>query len=155
WINEVLRAGGALNWSPVIDVRAEPIGAEKGYLSQTIRVRLAYDRPGAGPSSVVVKIEPVSGAFAEAARGVKAFAREIGFYADVAPRLRIRLPRVWYAKSLGDGCVLVMEDLTSLEALDQVHGVRHDQVLTAVRSIAVVHATYWNNPALAELGWLP
>src|SRR5262249_38285456 len=26
---------------------------------------------------------------------------------------------------------------------------------TAVRSIAVVHATYWNNRALAELGWLP
>ena len=48
-----------------------------------------------------------------------------------------------------------MEDLSGLEALYQVHGVRHEQVLAAVRAIAVVHARYWDDQSLARLTWLP
>lgn len=156
WIDEVLRAGGALTDRRVVGVRTEPIGGERGMLSQTIRLQLDYDRStGSGPSSVVVKIEPPSGALADAVKGMKGFEREIGFYADVAPGIPIRLPRVWCGDVLADGSVLVMEDLSGLEALDQIHGVRHEQVLAAVRAIAVLHARYWDDQSLARFTWLP
>jgi hypothetical protein len=156
WIDEVLHAGGALIDQRVVGVSAVAIGGERGFLSQTIRVHLEYDRStGSEPASVVVKIEPGSRVFAEAVQGIKAFEREIGFYADVAPRLPIRLPRVWCADVLAEGNVLVMEDLSALDGLDQVHGVRHEHVLAAVRAIAIVHARYWNEPSLAGLTWLP
>lgn len=86
---------------------------------------------------------------------MKGFEREIGFYADVAPGIPIRLPRVWCGDVLADGSVLVMEDLSGLEALDQAHGVRHEQILAAVRAIAVVHARYWDDQSLARFTWLP
>jgi hypothetical protein len=56
WIDEVLRAGGALTDRRVVGVRTDPIGGGRGMLSQTIRLHLEYDRStGSGPSSVVVK----------------------------------------------------------------------------------------------------
>jgi hypothetical protein len=156
WLDAILRAGGALTDQHVVGVNAAAIGAGRGYLSQTIRVHLEYDRAsGPGPASVIVKIEPRTGAYADAAQDIKAFEREIGFYRDVAPSLPIRLPRVWCADVLADGNVLVMEDLSALEALDQVRGLRHEQTLAAVRAIAVVHARYWDQASLAELSWLP
>jgi hypothetical protein len=152
WIETVLRAGGGLSDQNVVGVTATAIGEGRGNLSQTIRVHLEYDGPtGSGPASVIVKMEPRTGAYADAVQEIKAFEREIGFYRDVAPGIAIRLPRVWCA----DGNVLVMEDLSALEALDQVHGLRHEQVLAAVRAIAVVHARYWDQPSLSQLSWLP
>jgi Ecdysteroid kinase-like family len=156
WLAEALRSGGMTELPPITALRCKVIGSEKGFLSQTLLVEIEYAEPPKGvPSSIVVKIEPQSGSFRDAERGTKAFDREIRFYREVASQIPIRLPRIYFTDASDAGKVLVMEDLSAYENPDQVHGLRNEQVVAAVREAAKVHATFWNRDALATLDWLP
>ena len=156
WIEEILADAGLLRDACVTRVEHRVIGDEKGFLSVTARVAIDYDGPAEGaPRSLVVKIEPPAGQFRDAERRVDAFAREIRFYREMAPGLTLRLPRVVFADARDDGSALVMEDLTGLDCADQLHGLRHEQVVATVRAIARLHAAFWNDDARAALGWMP
>jgi hypothetical protein len=157
WMGAALRAGGAGDLPVVAGVRTQVIGSEKGFLSQTVRVEIAYAGPpsNGAPSSVVVKLEPEGGSFREAERGSKAFDREIRFYRELAARVPLRLARVYYGDASDAGKVLVMEDLSAFQCIDQLHGLRHEQVIATARDAAKLHAAFWNDAALAGLEWLP
>lgn len=157
WMAAALRAGGAGDLPAVEAVRTHPIGAARGYLSVTVQVEIEYalPPPHGTPSSLVAKLEPGEGSFRDAERRFGAFDREIRFYREVAPRVPLRLPRTYYADASGDGKVILMEDLCSYRALDQVHGMRHDQVLHTAREVAKLHAAFARPGALDGLGWLP
>ena len=156
WVDEALRAGGAADLPEVSAVRTQVIGNEKGFLSQTMRIEIDYTGSGRGaPTSLVVKIEPELASFREAERGSKAFDREIRFYREVACRVPLRVPRIYYADASDAGKVLVMEDLTRYQCIDQLHGLRHEQVIATVRDAAKLHAAFWTDAALAGLDWLP
>lgn len=156
WIEDVLGDAGILRDARVTRVTRRVIGDQKGFLSVTACVAIEYDGPATGaPRSLVVKIEPPAGVFRDAAHRFDAFGREIRFYREIAPRLSLRLPRVWFADSRADGSALVMEDLTALDAVDQLHGMRHEQVVATVRAAARLHAAYWNDTALAAPHWMP
>jgi hypothetical protein len=161
WIEEVLRGAGAISAEHVADVALRPIGASQGFLSSMAAVDLTYESSTAAgdaaraPASVVVKLEPAAGAFRDVERNYKAFEREALFYRNVAGRVDVRVPRVFYAHAGPDGSVLVMEDLTRMRCGDQVRGMRHEEVIATVRQIGRVHAAYWNNDRLASLEWLP
>lgn len=107
------------------------------------------------PASLVAKLEPGSGSFRDAERRYGAFDREIRFYREVAGRVPVRMPRVFYAETSDDGKVLLMEDLCAYRALDQVHGMRHEQVIATVREAAKLHAAFARPGALDGLDWLP
>jgi aminoglycoside/choline kinase family phosphotransferase len=51
--------------------------------------------------------------------------------------------------------ILVMEDLKDLVAGDQVRGMSRAQVLAAVRTIAPLHAVWWNADQRQALPWVP
>ena len=156
WVEGILADAGLLGGARVTRVERRVIGQEKGFLSVTARVAIDYD--GAAPDaprSLVVKIEPPAGAFRDAERRSDAFPREIRFYREMAPGLTLRLPRILFADTGDDGSALVMEDLTELESVDQLHGLRHEQVIATVRAIARLHAAYWDNDARAALDWMP
>lgn len=156
WIDAILRAEDAIGDNTVTGVQYNPIGEDTGFLSQTVRVNLEYEgSAGDAPRSVVVKIEPESGAFQAAERGIRAFEREIQFYRDVANRVSLRLPHVFHSEVDKSGRVLVMEDLSNLENGDQVQGLRHDQVLAVVREIAKLHAEFWSSSELNAMSWMP
>jgi hypothetical protein len=156
WMDKVLRAADALTGGRVAGVERRVIGAEKGFLSSAVVANLHYDGPAAGaPASVFVKLEPAAGSFRDAERDIGAFEREIRFYREVRDRVRMRLPRIFHTAVTPEGSVLVMEDLSRLESGDQVHGLRHEQVLATVREIAKLHAAYWDNDALRALAWVP
>lgn len=128
----------------------------RGFLSQTARVGLTYDSPaGDRPSSVVVKIQPKDDYYRRAEAEVNAFEREIGFYREVAGRVSLRLPRIYFAKTTPRAGALVMEDLGHLTIGDQVRGIAHERVRAVAREIAKVHAAFWNNDALHEIEWAP
>jgi len=157
WVVEALRAGGAANLPAVTAVRTRVVGAERGFLSLIVRVEIDYASAPAGgaPASFVVKLEPVAGNFRDAERRCGAFDREIRFYREVAGRVPVRLPRIYYADCSDDGKVLFMEDLCAYRALDQVHGMRHEQVVATVREAAKLHAAFASPRALDGLDWLP
>jgi len=156
WIEEVLRAAGAISDGRIADVELQPIGAEVGFLSRMAVARVSYDGPVPdAPDSFVVKLEPAAGAFRDAERETRAFEREVLFYHDVAGHLDLRLPRVYHALFSPEASVLVMEDLSHLTSGDQVRGMRHSEVLATVRQIARLHAAFWDNDRLSALDWLP
>ncbi len=95
WMDEVLRAGGALAGGRVARVERRVIGSGKGFLSSMAIVNLGYEAPAAGaPASVVVKLEPEAGSFRDTERDLGAFEREIRFYREVRDRVSMRLPRL-------------------------------------------------------------
>ena len=156
WLGRVLTEGGAISGQRISNVRRRVIGTERGFLSATVRVELDYEASnGAGPASVIVKLEPESGGFRDAERETHAFQREIRFYREIANQLTIPVPHTFYGATGEDGSVLVMEDLSRLEVGDQVRGLSQEQVLSTVRRVASLHTAYWENEALERLSWVP
>ncbi len=156
WIDDVLRSAGMISSQRVVEIELRPIGESQGFLSSIAAVDISYDDATHGqPASVVVKLEPAQGVFRDTERKNRAFERETEFYRDVADRIDVRVPKLYHAENGPDGSVLVMEDLTHLRCGDQVRGMRHEEVIAAVRQIGRVHAAFWNNDRLDALHWLP
>ena len=79
--------------------------------------------------------------------------REHRFYVDVAPQVTIRVPRA-YAAVLDPPC-LVLEDLAPATPGDHVLGASLDQAKRAVDALATHHASWFQDPRLDELTWMP
>ena len=157
WVGEALRAGGAADVPAITAVRTRVIGSERGFLSLTVCVEIDYAGPptASAPASLVIKLEPVDATFRDTERRSGAFDREIRFYREVAGRVPVRLPHIYYADCSDDGKILVMEDLCAYRTLDQVHGMRHEEVMATVREAAKLHAAFASPRALDGLDWLP
>lgn len=156
WLTAALRNGGVLSEATATSVDTKVIGEGVGFLSSVGRIRLHYDRtePGA-PASVVVKIEPERENFRELGDGFHAFEREIRFYREVASRVPIRLPKVYFTLVEPPDYAIVMEDLSFCTPGDQVQGMHTDQVIAAARVMAHIQGAFWNNEAMGSLSWMP
>lgn len=110
-----------------------------------------------GPASLIVKF-PAS---APAARGVAAFQRwyerEVRAYRELNRDGQLPMPRCYFAERDHENhFVLLLEDLIRREAGDQLVGCDPERAELVVRTIARVHARWWEAPALErELSWLP
>jgi len=159
WMNEILSATGALNGPRIVAVESTVIGEGVGYLSSVARVRLVYDQTEAAgrgaPASVVVKIEPENELFRRMGQQFHAFDREIRFYREVAARINVRLPKVYYTLAEPPNYAIVMEDLGYCTPGDQLAGMHERQVLTTAQIVGRLQARFWNNDALGELKWMP
>ncbi len=156
WITFALRAGGAIKQSAARILNKEILGGERGFLSSVVRVVLDYDREEENaPRSVVVKIEPESDTMHRFGDELNAFQREIRFYKEVASKIPIRLPILYFSVDEPPAYSMVMEDLSSYTPGDQVIGMHRDQVMATVEVLAKLQARYWNNFALEQLKWMP
>jgi tRNA A-37 threonylcarbamoyl transferase component Bud32 len=156
WIDAILREAGVAMDGRVAAIEPTRIGVEIGFLSQTFRVAVTYEGGTArAPGSLVVKLEPTAAVFRDAERGIKAFEREIRFYQEIAPRVTLRLPRVFHAAVSPQSSLLVMEDLSALRHVDQIHGLRQAEVMGTVRQIAKLHAAFWGHTDEPTLRWIP
>lgn len=157
WMTQVLRQSHTIGGGAVSRVRIEPLGMQ-GYLSGVSKVILAYDsdQPDA-PRAVVVKLPSV----AEENRGIgeslRAYQREALFYLHVAPETDIRIPRCYHASADPDAgdWSLVLEDCSNLRNGNQIDGFTYDEAIAALRTIARVHAKWWNSSRLDALDWMP
>ncbi|ONH32494.1 aminoglycoside phosphotransferase [Pseudofrankia asymbiotica] len=149
----------------VTGLRHEPVGT--GQMGSSYRFHLEYAAggpTGAGgsdggvttaPRTVVVKM----GAGDPADRGVvrQGYRKEVGFYARLAGRVRIRTPHCWQAAISPDSRLftLVLADAHPARAGSQETGCDVDQAADAVRNLAGLHAPFWNGALLgAESSWL-
>ncbi|MBY0525231.1 MAG: ecdysteroid 22-kinase family protein [Gemmataceae bacterium] len=157
WLNEVLRGAGVIQRAMVRKVDVHAIGEGVGFLSGRARVAIDYDQTEEGaPATVVVKLPASVKESVDFAESTHAYEREIRFYREVAPRTPIRVPRM-YATIMEPAdhvYILVMEDLKALTAGDQVAGMSRAQVLAAARTIAPLHALWWNGDQRQALPWV-
>ena len=151
WLTQTLRKFGCITQATITAVNAQVMGQEVGFLDGLARLHLTYDHDeGGAPSSVVVKIPSGEAAYRKIGDRYHAYEREIRFYGDVAPQSPIRLPRCYYraVDQAADAYLLILEDLGSLTAGDQVQGLTQAQAQAAVETIGRLHANWWETPAL-------
>lgn len=133
-------------------ITVQQIGQGEGFMGQLGRVGLEGVPEGC-PTSVIVKLptaEPGGRAMGEM-MGV--WAREFHFYDELAGRVAVRVPRA-HVNLLDPPC-LVLEDLAPARPGDHVAGASLDQAERAIDAIARHHASFFGDPALADLEWLP
>jgi hypothetical protein len=139
WLTDVLRAGNALAKAAVTAFEANQIGT---FSSELWRLQLQYDRQEAGaPLSLVVKRPKAH----PRERTDAGFAREIDFYSNIAPKLALRHPRMYYGRHdplTGDALMLLeyVEGLVPVRFLDGVSDPHSERARDA---LAAMHAAWW------------
>ena len=156
WLTYALRQAGVLTNSTVKSIKKDTMAEGKAWLSTIVRVEAEYDSVEENvPTSFVLKLLSESRLSREARYELSAYEREINFYNKLAGKIPIRLPKLIYSENGYHSNLMLMEDLSYLTPGDQVIGMNQQQVLTTLESLAKVHGTYWNNPILDNLEWIP
>ena len=158
WLRQALACSGGFEPSQLRAVHAAPVGSGRGLLSTVIRCRLEWS--GAAPQrpgSVIIKCYSADRKTFRLARILNLYRREYEFYRLIRPLTGIRSPKLLYGDfaAVSHRFVMIMEDLSDLEAVNQVSGASQVQVKCAVRAVARMHALYWNDVGHPALSVVP
>ncbi len=154
WLSARLRAAGLLALGEVTAISWNPIGT--GQVGDSVRFQLEYASPGAGPATLAGKF-PASD---ETSRGTAGafglYAKEVGFYREIATHLGVRVPVTYAAEIASNGVdfILLFEDLGPARGGNQLTSCCAADARAAMPQAAAIHAPSWNNPALIDLPWL-
>ena len=139
---------------PGVQVRTADLLTKIGGTAAKFRFRLTYAADVGAPQTLWVK----GGFETGGADQGEAFANEVRFYRDLAPKLGINLPQSYFGEvdSVTSNGVVLLEDLlnrpsTFGRASDPLSP---DQAWGALEMQASYHAQFWNARELADLGWL-
>jgi len=143
-----------LGGAHVTAVRLEPVGT--GQVADTVRLHLSYDRPEAGPPTLVAKVPCEDATSRAASRATRTYEIEASFYRDLAHDLPVRTPVCWFAAHDPDtdAYVVVLEDVAPAAQGDQMRGCPIPDIEAAVDEMALLHGPRWGDPTLLEIGWL-
>lgn len=150
WLSDVLQSTGVTR-SRVSDVSVEPLGVA-GALGEIVRVRLVYaEEAGGGPRTMIAKLRGGGDAQVALDEALGVFRREGRFYAELAPRVPVRVPGCFHP---GDGvsAPLLLEDLAALRMGDQIVGLTSDEAARLIDGLADLHLAHWETDL--DLDWL-
>jgi hypothetical protein len=101
------------------------------------------------PATLIAKT-PREGPINDVGTALGLYVREARFYAELADTVPMRVPRCY---DPGDGVAqpLLLEDLSSLRAGDQIAGLTIEQAQMILRGAAALHAQHWET---ATQDWL-
>jgi aminoglycoside/choline kinase family phosphotransferase len=136
----------------VTDVGVAVVGA--GQMGECLRLSLDYDRPGAGPATLIAKLASADDNSRAAAALVRAYEIEVNFYRQLQGGLTIRTPRCFHAEFDDNDFVLLLEDIAAGRQGDQIAGCSPDRAAAAVAELPGLHAPRCGDPALERLDWL-
>jgi len=165
WLEAALRAGPVPGTGAGLDVDVagvdlQPLGTTVGFLGDLARVAITYSR-GDGPPTVIVKLPTADPGGHQVGSILRAWAREVAFYREVAPASPgARVPRCWYTGAddrADDGAgrwVVVLDDVPS-HPVDTERGATTAQAEAAVSALAGFHAAWWSGAAGQRFGWMP
>jgi hypothetical protein len=145
---------------PGARVAAVEIVGNDEVTNQHVRLRVTYDEPAGAPELLFGKLLPLDPARRESIALTQMGPREARFYADLAPRLSLRVPAVHVAAVGADGreFVVFLEDLdaSGCRVSDGTWGISRDGAAQALEDLAAMHVRY-EDPArrAAEAGWVP
>ncbi|MCC6236962.1 MAG: phosphotransferase [Dehalococcoidia bacterium] len=159
WLTRVLHATGQLEVAArVAALEVRVFGADRGIGGQVARLTPVYEgNADLAPATLVAKLPSALDVTRGGGRFLRLPEREVRLYSELAPGLPLRTPHCTFAAvdDAGDAFVILMEDLGGARAGDDLLGVSDDDVRTAVRALARLHAAWWESPALGVIEWLP
>ena len=147
WFSEALRR-------TITGVVASPLGVGVGLVGQLFRVEL--DGP-AGRSTVVAKLAAPTDEGRFVATVLNMYGREVGFYNELSKRTSIEHPECLFAEHDPEtqDTVLLLEDVSARgRVLDQVAGCSVPDARSAIRSLAKLHACFWDDASLSDAPFL-
>ena len=154
WLTLRLQAAGLLGIGAVTAIAWAPIGT--GQVGDSARFTLTYDPPGAGPPTIAGKFAATDPASRATAAALGLYAKEVGFYRDLAAHLTVRTPRALASEIAPDAgdFVLLFEDLGPARGGNQLAGCSLQDAREAVHQLAGLHAPSWGHAALSGAAWL-
>lgn len=135
-------------------VSSEPIGVGIGLVGQLFGLDL--DGP-TGSARIIAKLAAPTEEGRFVATVLNFYGREVAFYTELSQRTTIAHPECFYAAHDPEtqDTVLLLEDVSPRgQAIDQIVGCTLEEARPAIRTLARLHACYWDDPALADIGWL-
>lgn len=158
WLTDALREGGHLPEGRVSSVDVGDIGVGRGYISQSVRVTPTYQGAnGDAPATFVAKAPT----FLTLPDYLRTWAgliieTEIHWYRDASAECPARVPKCYGgAHESRTSYALLMEDLGDLGTLNQTDSCPPERAPLIVKSLARMHAQYWESERLREWTWLP
>lgn len=155
WLTSALRFGVVLtSQSEVTAVKADLIGT--GQMSDSARLHLEYDGQTSAPATIVAKLPSTDPTSRATALALGSYENEVRFYQQIAPRVSIRTPRLYYADIdvPTAAFVLLLEDLHDSRTGDQLAGCTISNAEVAIDELVGLHAPLWADPWLEQLPWL-
>jgi len=153
WLTHVLQAS-ALGGARVTAACPTSIGTEEAFSGGRLyRVDLTLDRPVPGaPASLVAKLSPEDPALRSTMR--PANARETAFYRNLAPGSGLPVPYCYHAAqdAASGASILLLQDLTAARRVPFTTGCTAADARRVIKALAIVHARWWNDPALPGAG---
>jgi hypothetical protein len=136
-------------------VTPTPLGVGVGLVGQLFRLQL--DGPD-GADVLIAKLAAPTEETRFVATVLNMYGREVGFYTELSARTPIGHPACAYAAHDPEtqDTVLLLEDVSPRgRAVDQVEGASLDDARPAIRTLARLHAGFWDDADLASVAWLP
>ncbi len=148
-----------------VDWLQETLGGEVGAITTErigdghigVNVRVAFDGHDAHlPASVIVKLPATDDASLSAAKMLRHYEREVGFYREIAGTIDMRTPRCYHGEweAATNDFVLVLEDMAPAAQGNQLTGCTPTQAHDIVRELAKLHGPRWDDPTLADIDWI-
>jgi aminoglycoside phosphotransferase (APT) family kinase protein len=124
-----------------------------------VRLRVAYDEAAGAPTTLFCKLPPLDPDRRVLIARTGMGPREARFYAELAPALAFRLPRVSVAlhDDRDNSFILVMEDLreAGCTVSDGTWGVSPDSAARALEELADLHGRFEDPARRAAVPWIP
>lgn len=154
WLNARLEASSTAGGAQITSIQWQPIGT--GQVGDSARFHLTYDRPTSAPATVAGKFPAADPTSRGTAAAFGLYAKEVGFYRELAPQLAIRVPQVLAAEIADDGVdfILLFEDLGPARGGNQLDSCSLSDAQSAMRQAAALHAPSWENQAIIGTAWL-
>ena len=154
WLTERLQAAGALDGARVTAVKWHAIGT--GQVGDSARFHLSYDRSTSAPATLAGKFPAADQTSRGTAAAFGLYAKEVGFYRELAPQLSVRVPKVLAAEIDADEVdfILLFEDLGPARGGNQLDSCSLADAREAMRQAAALHAPSWENQTIIGTPWL-
>lgn len=154
WMSQTLEKSFPGIGNALANIAISEIGVGFGLMAVLCRVDIEYSEIKEHyPSSVVVKMSSMDPASLKLAKSLDLYRREYNFYSNIGETAKIRTPQLYsgaYNKK-DNRFYLVLEDLRSMQAANQLEGASREQAISAVRAIAKLHGQFWDRTDAEEL----
>lgn len=135
WLSEALGCS-------VRSFRAERFGEGTGVIGMVCRIHLDSDD---GPASLIAKFPSPVPENRFVGQTYNMYGREVNFYRNVAPRVRLRTPTCYFGafEPQSHDFILLIEDLQDFRIGDQVAGCTLEEARQILSALAGLHASTW------------
>ncbi|HTK17073.1 MAG TPA: phosphotransferase [Acidimicrobiia bacterium] len=138
----------------ITKVTPTPLGVGVGLIGQLFRLEL--DGPD-GARTVVAKMAAPTPEGRFVATVLNMYGREASFYEQLSARTAIGHPMCFHSEHdpQTQDAVLLLEDVSPRgRVLDQLKGCSVKEARPAIRTLANLHASFWDDSTLDDAGWL-